>query len=313
MKIFLRRLLKIALWTLPILGAGAWFAIENVLPYWPIKPFRMTADRLHYRLPGGVKPEDYSLQAEPLTIHTRDSVALQAMYIPSVSAQTAASNTTMILLHGIGGCKELCLPAAKLFTQQGYNVLLFDLRAQGQSGGEYNTFGYREKYDVMAVVDTLLARDPNQHIGIFGNSLGGAIALQALAEDKRLRFGIIESTFDELNKVVEQYGANYFGFHSSWLAAHVLAKARLIAGFEPDSVKPYLSAQAITQPVFMAHGDKDERIPWSFGRHNFENLGSTVKQWYTVSGAGHLGMWGVGGAAYQEAMLAFLRQAQTDR
>lgn len=307
MKKLIRRLFKITLWSLPFLALTGWFVVENVLPYTPIKPYRTNKERRGWMLPLGSEPSNYGLNARPLNIQTPDSLSLKGLFIPAITALPDHQKPiTLILVHGIGGCKEHLLPFAQKLAQRGISNVLLDLRAHGESGGEYCTFGFYEKYDLSALVDTLLALNPEQTIGIFGNSLGGAIALQTLAEDKRLHFGIIESTFHDLEAVTAEYGEDLFGVKSFWLAHHVLEKSAVIAHFDPFSVKPGEAARHITQPVFMAHGDQDDRIPIGFGKINFDHLASSQKTWYTVSGAGHLNIGRKGGEAYFEAMMGFL-------
>lgn len=305
MKKFARRLLLIAACLLLLFSLGGWMALEHVLPYSPIKPFRIGAEQSRWRLPQGIHPADYGLKAEALAVRTADSLTLQSLYIP---ADAPEARTTIILLHGISGCKEHFLPLARKFADRGINTVLLDLRAHGESGGEFCTFGYYEKHDVSALLDTLLARHPGQRIGILGNSLGGAIALQALAADKRLQFGVIESTFHDLEAVVAEYGEDMLGIKSPWLARHVLERSALIAHFDPFSVKPGEAARQITQPVFVAHGAADDKIPPDFGKTNFDHLASAKKEWYSVPGAGHRNIGNKGGDAYFEAMVTFIGQ-----
>jgi uncharacterized protein len=321
MKKIMRRLLRVMAWTLPFLFLFGLWAVEQILPYWPIKPFRQNPEQSSWRIPRGPNPESYGLRAEAFEVRTPDSILLQGFYIsaPKTTIPVAYSTVkpakipkaiskTIIILHGISSCKEFFLPVAEKLVGEGINVVLLDLRAHGQSGGEYCTFGYYEKQDISAVVDMLLQRDATQKIGVMGHSLGGAIALQVLAYDKRLQFGVIESTFTSLESVVEQYGVNYFGIRSPWLARHTLDKSAVIARFDPYAVVPVESARQITQPVFVSHGDSDERIPWQLGRQNFEQVGSPDKQWYLIPNAGHNGIWKAGGAAYESALMAFLKR-----
>ncbi|MFT6411105.1 MAG: alpha/beta superfamily hydrolase, partial [Flavobacteriales bacterium] len=81
------------------------------------------------------------------------------------------------------GSKEFQLKYAEAFVDLGLNVVVFDLRAHGQSGGENCTYGYCEKHDVSSIIDWLTASGVEGQIGLYGTSLGGAIALQTAAID----------------------------------------------------------------------------------------------------------------------------------
>jgi uncharacterized protein len=310
MKRFLIRTAKVLSFLLLLGVLGGWYAVENVLPYSPIKPFRTRGATLGWELPLGTDPAGYGLKADQFSIRTSDGLRLRCIYIPT-GFDTAG--TTLILIHGIGGCKEHFLPAAKRLTESGLNVVLFDLRAHGESEGEYCTFGYKEKSDISVLIDTLQRRYPGQRLGILGNSLGGAIALQALAAEPRLQFGIIESTFHDLENVVAEYGKHMFGFKSMWLSHHTLERSAVIADFPAFDIKPFMAARQIHQPVFMAHGDADQNIPLAFGRINYENLASTRKEWHTVHGAGHMGLWAVGGAEYYDSMIRFIKKGTKEQ
>ena len=300
----LRKIIKPIIILLSILLLVGYFVVENVLPYAGIKPMRRQPEDLLWMLPKGVKPENYGLRARYLKIQTPDSLQLSAML---VEANADSTRATVVILHGISSCKEAELERAKILADAGYASLLLDLRAHGQSEGEFCTFGYREKYDLRAVADTLARLFPTRSMGIWGASLGGAVALQAMAVEPRYQFGIVESTFDEFDKVAMEYGADWlFGLRSHWLTDHVLRKSGQIAHFEPDSVKPVLSAAQINRPVLFLHGDKDSRIPMWFGLRNYEACPSADKRWYTVRGAGHNNLWRIAGDSMRQQVNLFL-------
>jgi pimeloyl-ACP methyl ester carboxylesterase len=52
--------------------------------------------------------------------------------------------------------KSHMLPRAKIYYDLGYNVLVMDLRARGQSGGDTTTSGPEIRSDVIAVIDYYL-------------------------------------------------------------------------------------------------------------------------------------------------------------
>jgi len=294
-----------------ILFAAAVFMVENVLPYTGIKPFRMSEAVLRKRMPKGILPEDYGLKGHDVSFKTKDSIWINTYLLDSNLPETKA---TVIILHGIGACKETQLGRARILADAGIATAVLDLRAHGRSGGEYCTFGYCEKNDIHDLVDRLLVEHPERPVGIWGISLGGAIALQEMGMDPRIRFGIIESTFDEFEKVAVEYGADFmFGLRSKWLTDRVLAKSGQIAHFDPDMVKPVVSAQQIHVPVLFMHGDNDDKIPIEFNRRNFEAVASPDKQWITVSGADHLNVWQKGGDALEQRVQHFLKQQVRDQ
>jgi uncharacterized protein len=226
---------------------------------------------------------------------------------------TTKAKATIVYLHGIGGFKESNIPFAKTLTSEGYNVLIYDQRAHGKSGGTFCTFGENEKKDLSKMLDSLLKRLPNVPVGIHGSSMGGAVALQCLEFDERLKFGIVESTFNTLENVVVEYGRDYFKFRSRWIARRVLSKSAVIANFNPFAIKPVESCKNIEQPMLIVHGDKDENIPIAFNIENYEALKSKDKEFYTVHGATHFNVGEVGGEAYKKKLLDFLNRQVGDR
>src|SRR5262249_52997339 len=78
-------------------------------------------------------------------IPARDHVALDASF---VTPQNAAGNC-VLLVHGIGFNRGSMKGFVPLFANHGYQVLLPDDRAHGNSGGAVITYGLLEKYDAI--------------------------------------------------------------------------------------------------------------------------------------------------------------------
>ena len=300
-----KKILKPLAIILTLFLIGGIFLVENVLPYSGIKPMRRIPEDLSWLFPKGIAPENYGLKGRELSIQTADGLRLSAMLIGS---NTDTTKATVVILHGISACKETNYGRAKLLADAGFASLLLDLRAHGKSDGEFCTFGFYEKQDLRAVADTLARLFPEQPIGIWGASLGGAVALQSMEVEPRYQFGIIESTFDEFYKVAMEYGADWmFGLRSHWLTNRVLHKSGQIAHFEPDAVKPVVSAAKINRPVLFIHGDKDSRIPKWFGERNYEACPSPQKQWVLIPGGGHNNLWNLDGPKLKETVINFVK------
>jgi len=292
--IILVKILKIAIPALLALGGIIWYLLTHIAPYMIINPPRITEK---------FTPEDYGLAYEKLAINSIDSLKISAFHIKAKSA----SNNVIILVHGIGSCKEHLIPSARMLSEMNINAIALDLRAHGESDGQYCTYGYYEKHDIRRIVDNLLAENPEANIGIWGNSLGGAVALQALEDDKRIKFGIVESTFTELDKIVFDYQKRFtggIGFKS--VTDYVLRKASKIASFDPNVVKPIISASNLEQPVFLAHGDSDDNISVTYGKELFQALTSAESKCFIVAGGEHWGLAETGGEKYVDSIKNFI-------
>jgi pimeloyl-ACP methyl ester carboxylesterase len=250
-------------------------------------------------------PADLELPYQKIEVKTADSLTLRGYW---VHRPGDSGKTTIILLHGVGGCKEHWLPTAAWLWQEGYETVFVDGRAHGESDGRYCTYGFFEKHDVSAITDYVLLRKNGGPVGVWGNSLGGAIAVQALAMEPRLAFGIIQSTFADFRTIVYDYQQQRLKIPWRWFTDDGIARAVEMAHFEPDSIRPAESARHIRQPVLLAHGDADDRIKADYGRQIFANLASEQKELHIIRGAGHLNLMARGGETFKATLIRFLKQ-----
>lgn len=280
------------------IGVSAYIAGNSILPYSIIKPQRISKN---------VTPGSLNLKSSPIDIRVGENVKLKGYWIQSNQNDTKA---IIILLHGIGGCKEHFLGLAKKLANKGISSIVFDSRAHGKSSGKYCTYGYKEKKDISKIINYIKSKSPVLPLGIWGNSMGGAIAIQALEEDNRLEFGIIESTFTELDQIVFDYQKKHLkGIGIKVLTDFALKRAGEIGDFDPNMVKPINSVKNIEQPVLIAHGDLDENISFHYGKALFDELKSKHKKFIKVKGGGHYDLSIKGGFNYNETIFDFLENS----
>jgi pimeloyl-ACP methyl ester carboxylesterase len=186
---------------------------------------------------------------------------------------------TVIYLHGLGDNRGSSLGIANHFTTLGFDVVAYDGRALGESGGDACTYGYYEKQDLRGVIDRL----PPGPIVTFGVSLGAAVALQAAAEDPRISVVVAVSTFSDLRTAVNER-APFFASRGNIEKARVLAEAE--GRFRVDDVSPAAAAARIHAPVIVVHGADDRETPPAHSERVFAALAGP-KQIVRVAGAGH--------------------------
>ena len=74
---------------------------------------------------------------------TSDEIGLAGWYIPAGNG-SGPTGPTVVLVHGQGGNKSGMLEHAAVLHDE-YNLVLFDFRNHGQSGGPQTTVGAREQ------------------------------------------------------------------------------------------------------------------------------------------------------------------------
>ena len=199
------------------------------------------------------RPADYQLAVEDVVIRADDGVRLAGWFLPRPGAPA------IVLLHGYPAEKADLLPLAGALAPE-FATLLVDQRYFGASEGAATTLGFRERADLKRVLDFLDARGAPA-VGVFGFSLGGAVALLTAAEDPRVRAIVAYAPFADLKAL----GHELYGW--MWLARYPFVEAmllwsRLIFGADITRPSPAEAAARLTVPVLLVHSREDEQIPF---------------------------------------------------
>jgi len=185
----------------------------------------------------------------------------------------------LVYLHGIADNRQSAIGFAQRFVPQGYDVLTYDSRAHGESGGDAVTYGVREKEDLRRALDTVGAR----RAIVFGCSLGASVGLQAAAVDPRIAGVIAQSPFADLRTIAHERKPFVFTHAKADVA---LAMAGRQAAFDVDEASVLRAAPHVTVPVLLIHGGADGETRPSHSRRIFDALAGP-KELLIVEGAGH--------------------------
>ncbi|MBM3217526.1 MAG: alpha/beta fold hydrolase [Candidatus Rokubacteria bacterium] len=229
------------------IACGALVAISLWTFWMAVRPPRLS-------IPG--TPSDYRLKAEELTLTTADGVKLAAWLIPSAKADSPA----VVVLHGYPANKADLLPIAGALSSR-FTVLLVDFRSFGSSEGSATTLGFRERADLRAAVDALAQRG-HTRIGVFGYSLGGAVALLGAAEDPRIRAVAAWAPFADLRVLARELYAIF------WLLKYpfvelMIVWGRLFLGADITRPSPEMAVAQLTIPVQIWASRDDDQIPFA--------------------------------------------------
>jgi len=172
---------------------------------------------------------------------------------------------TLVLLHGIMMSKEVMLPWALYFAQQGYRVVLVDLRGHGRSTGKWVGYGAWEADDLVKVADELRRRGLLAgKLGVFGESYGAAVGIHWAARDPRVATVVALAPFSDPRKAIPEFARGFSPKLAAKLSdetyATAEAKAAKMAGFVWSDVNVVDAMKLVRVPVLFFHGKDDTWI-----------------------------------------------------
>ena len=186
---------------------------------------------------------------------------------------------TIIYLHGVADNRVSGQGIIERFQKRGFDVLAYDSRAHGESGGAACTYGFHEKEDLRRVLDTL---KPGPVI-LIGSSLGGAVALQTAAIDPRVTAVVAAEVFSDFRTVATERAPFVF---TPGMIEKAFRLAEEQAHFKVDEVSPMAAAKNIKVPVLLIHGEADTDTPPAHSQRIHDALVGT-KRLLLVPGARH--------------------------
>lgn len=224
-------------------------------------------------------PGQYGVDYKPVEFKAEDATALFAWFLPA----RGKAKTTVLYLHGNGGNISAHLANVAWMPAAGFNVLAIDYRGYGGSEGKPTLEGMQ--LDIDAAMRVLLERpdvDP-QRIVVFGQSLGGALAIHYVAHSAyrdHIRAVIADSPFSDYRQVAQEKMADFFiTWPFQWLPAFTVNNA----------YSPKASVAALTPiPLLLIHGARDGIVPPHHSQLLFE-MAQEPKALWSIPEAGHIG------------------------
>lgn len=258
------------------------------------------------RFPVQGTPEQYEFTHwREITLVTSDNLKLSAWLI--LPDKPLAKNPAILFVHGIGGNRLQFIEEAQWLTQQGYAVLLFDLRNHGSSEGTLTTMGLHEVNDVKAAFATLIAQpeiDVN-NITLYGHSMGGVTAILAMAELPQIKALVVDTAYTSLIDVINDGVRNIIGTPSV-LGDVVMFMTDVLTGENLYTVRPIdVIASIAPRPIYIMHGTLDSTIPASHSIALYEKAHDPKSLWL-VEGGEHGNLYETAESEYQTRLLRFL-------
>ncbi len=297
---------------LALLGLGLLFSIFGLAAvawYW-------STELIKSPLPDEPSsPAQYGLPFTEVLFPSRDGLILQGWFIPAPGVAAfslededwaTGSKGTVVLGHGRFGSKDPDLKYVPWLREAGYNCLLFDFRSHGRSEGDYTSFGYHERKDLLGAID-LLKRKGINTVGVLGFSLGAAVGIDTSAECEDILAVVADGAFVDLRRTLAR-GAQERGF-PSWLirplGPFILWLAGRRVGADLTESEPLRHVHRIApRALFVIHGAEDPYISVDEATRLYDRAGEPKELWI-AQGAGHRCVDEVYPDEYRERVVGF--------
>lgn len=252
------------------------------------------------RSANGVKmsiPEEFAdSNVEEIILSAKDSLKLNGWYLKNTSSKA------VLLLSGIRGNKLGQIKRAQFFFEQGYNVLLLDLRGTGESEGKFISFGFHEAKDVEAAFQFLVEKG-NQEIGADGISLGAA-ALAFSINATNFDWLVLESCYDNIDNAFKNRVSKFKLPLFAYEPIKFFVSKRV--GAKPKSLYPIKELAKADMPILILAGDKEKQIKVQETLAIFNVIPHQHKSLYFFKNAGHVDFWDFDASNYKSEVKLFL-------
>lgn len=232
-------------------------------------------------------PAKWGYDFEVVGFESQDGTKLHGWFIPQARGKPKG---TVVFSHGNAGSMGHHLGFVTWLANAGYQVMMYDYRGFGKSGGEVDRRGMIN--DVRAAFTYVQSRKdvPAGKLISYGHSLGGAKSVTALGENpvRGLKAVVIDGAFASYQSMARILGGE-------------LGKSLVTDDLSPrdfiDRIAPV--------PLLVIHGSKDEIVPFSQGKELFEKAGKP-KTLFQVENGHHGDSLSREEGAYRKRMLAWL-------
>ena len=250
------------------------------------------------------------LPFEAVSITSHDGLRLTGRYY-----HTADGAPLKFIFHGWrSNVLRDCGGGAKMAFDAGYNLLLVNQRAHGDSDGNVITFGIKEKYDCLDWIQYAIDRfGKDVKIILGGISMGAATVLMASALDlpKNVKCISADCGYTSPEAIIRKVCRedmkipDWLGFPFVRLGARLFGKFSIMDGGALEAVK---NAKV---PLMIMHGSEDDFVPYSMC-HQIYNAIEGKKVLFTVEGAGHGMCYFAKTEEYEKTLLQFESDAIRD-
>ena len=220
-------------------------------------------------------------------LKSSDGSELHALFFP-----VEKPKGVVLYFHGNTGSLRRWGKLAPRLTKRGYSVLMPEHRGYGKSRGRLSERMLHA--DALLWYDTLLKEWPEEHIVVYGRSLGSGLATPVAAA-RNPRLLLLETPFANLYDVARYYLP--------------ILPYRLLLRY---SMNNDVAIRRVKCPVYIFHGKRDTLVPYSSALKLYSRIPSTLeREMITFSNGYHSDLYRF--PRFKRTLVKLLEQAATPK
>lgn len=246
------------------------------------------------------------LAVEMLEILSDDGLKLKGYYYKN----TEDTDKLMIIHHGYTANHYIGIQYMKMFFEQGFNILLIDMRGHGESEGKYSSYGYNEVRDLNMWVEAMKKKlGEDLIIGLHGQSMGAATVLlySGLFEEK-IKFVIEDCGYSNAEEVVK-FKFNQRNVSTKIFYPLVSSRIKKKYKFDLKDISPIEAVSKSKVPTLFIHGTADTTVPYDMCQQMYDAKVEGIKKIYLVDDAIHMDAYVTNKESYEKEVKDFIKLA----
>ena len=218
----------------------------------------------------------------------------------------------ILFFHGYRSCPKSDFSGiAKVFWEEGYELIFLSQRSHGRSEGRYITFGVKERYDAKAWGEEICRRYPDgKPMALVGMSMGAATVLMASALElpSAVRCVVADCGFTTPYEIISHKVKTGYHLPTKLFMPFVNFLSRRLAKVDLWEASSAEGVRSGRLPTLLIHGDDDTYVPYRMAEELRSEAAPNVS-FLPVAGARHTQAFLVAEDAWRREALSLLERS----
>jgi len=220
-------------------------------------------------------PTDIGLDYRDILFESSDGTPLHGWFLPAKGEVRGS----ILFLHGNAENISTHIGSVYWLPEAGYNVLLFDYRGYGKSGGVAELHGVMRDAEAAIKQTIEINETTDLPVIVYGQSVGAAISTYAVAHSlykNQIDALIVESGFSSYRQIAREKLASFW---LTWALQYPLSWTF------SDDYKPIDAIPLITPiPLLLVYSEEDFIIPSHHGQQLYAAAEQPKQLWLAPNG-----------------------------